>query len=340
MFARKLLLLLVTASIAGAQTPDAPAQTPAAPAQAPDAPAQTPAAPAQAPDPGDAPTVFKLDVSLISVDAKVTSRSGMDIGNLTAADFVIYDENERHAVSHFGRESTPIDLLLVLDVSSSMRPFLISLTPQVTQALSPLRPGDRAGVMLFAGRNQLIQPLTSDLALVPRATVNSIYKDGLGKTTLLNEALVSAAQYLKSQPATGRRTIIVVTDDASVAGSVRDDVVARELSAADAVLNVVLAGAKDPNVKVVHGYRDPSNIRPDVYRLTQFTGGDVVTAEDPARALRSVIQQAITRYSLQYASPGGEPGSFRKVRVELTGAASAKYPGATIRARSGYDVPK
>ena len=177
---------------------------------------------AQVPEADTEPTVFRTEVSLITVDAKVTGRAGADVGNLNASDFVVFDENQQQKISHFGRESTPIDLLLLLDVSGGMRPFLLELTPRVTDALSPLRPGDRAGVMLFANTTQLVQPLTNDLALVPRTTVDTIYKDGPGRSTLLNQALVSAAKYLKSQPATGRRTIIVLTDNHALSGAARD----------------------------------------------------------------------------------------------------------------------
>ncbi len=296
---------------------------------------------AQTPEPETEPAVFRSEVSLITVDAKVTGRTGGDVGGLNASDFVVFDEGQEQKVSHFGRESTPIDLLLVLDVSRSMRPFLIDLTPRVTEALSPLRPGDRAGVMLFADNSELVQPLTSDLALIPRTTVNTIYKDGPGRSTLLNQALVSAAHYLQSQPATGRRTIIVLTDNYAVSGKARDEDVIRELHAANAVLNIVMVGAKGEVSGQVHGYRDPSSsVRPDVFHLAGATGGRVMSGDDPARALHRVIQEATTRYSLQYPAPGGEAGKFRAIRVELSPTAVARHPGAVVRARSGYDVPK
>lgn len=299
-----------------------------------------PLAAAQQTEPESAPPVFRLEVSLITVDAKVNGRDGADIGNLSASDFVIYDENQRQNPTHFGRESTSIDLLLVLDVSTSMRPFLLELTPRVTDALSPLRAGDRAGVMLFANRTQLVQPLTNDLVQVPRTTVNTIYKDGPGRTTILNDSLLSAARYLKEQPATGRRTIIVLTDNAAMSGAVSDDEVVRTLHSADTVLNAILMGVKGDIPKYTPGYRDPSSRKPDVARFVQATGGELVASDDPARALRRVVQQATTRYNLQYPAPGGDPGSFRHIRVELSGAAQARFPGAVVKARSGYDVPK
>jgi VWFA-related protein len=299
-----------------------------------------PLAAAQEPDASTTPPVFKVDVSLITIDARVTNPEGADAGDLTVSDFIVFDENERQKVTHFGRESTPIDLLLLLDVSVGMRPFLIELTPRVTDALSPLRPGDRAGVMLFADTALLVQPLTGDLQLVPRAAVNTIYKDGAGRATLLNDALIRSAQYLLRQPATGRRTIIVLTDSQATSGAASENDVIRELHAANAVLNAILLGVKGDIPKMTPGYRDPSNRYPDLSRFVDATGGDLVSDDEPARALRRVVQESTTRYSLQYPAPAGEPGTFRRVRVELSGAAAARHPGATVKARTGYDVPK
>ena|ERR1017187_3867203 len=60
---------------------------------------------AQEPDAGAAPPVFKKGVSPITIDARVTRREGAGVSNLTASDFLVFDENERQKVTHFGRES-------------------------------------------------------------------------------------------------------------------------------------------------------------------------------------------------------------------------------------------
>jgi hypothetical protein len=229
---------------------------------------------------------------------------------------------------------------MVLDVSPEMRPFLLELTPRVSQALEPLRRSDRAGAVLFAGRSEVIQRLTPELIQVPRTVVNNIYKDRFGRTTMLNEALVEASRYLRSEPAKGRRTIIVVTTNQGVRGAIPDQQVVRELLAADAVLNAVLVGDAANGPRTTAAFNDPNRTPPDVYRYAHETGGETATGEQPSRALRRIIEQATTRYSLQYPSPSGEPGTFRSVRVELSPKAQSRYPGAVVKARSGYEVPK
>jgi hypothetical protein len=55
--------------------------------------------------------------------------------------------------------------------------------------------------------------------------------------------------------------------------------------------------------------------------------------------LARIVRQIATRYSFQYAAPPkGQPGAFRRIRVELSPAAQRRYPGAVIQARTGYYV--
>jgi hypothetical protein len=192
--------------------------------------------------------------------------------------------------------------------------------------------------MLFGTFGEVIQPLTTDLWSIPKKVVDTIYKDNWGGSSLVNEALVTAAHYLGSEPATGRRTIVLITNG-DAAGRTANAEVLRSLFLADAVTNVILVGPEGVAGRTV-GYRAPGNRQPDVTEFARRTGGAVIEGQNPAAALRRVIQDATTRYSLQYPAPPSEPGSTRSIRVELSGQAQAKYPGAVIRARSGYVVPK
>lgn len=285
------------------------------------------------------PPVFRIGVSLVTVDAKVTGRDGKDIGGLTAADFVVYDEGEARTITNFGREATPVEIVMLLDVSPEMRPHLLDLTPRVTRALEPLRRGDRAAAVLFSTRSEVIQPLTEEIIEVPRKVVNNIYKDRFGRGALLNEALVATAEYLDSEPAKGRRSVIVVTANRGVRSAVTDEEAIAALHGSGVVLNAILVSGDGP--RTVYSFQNPAKTPPDVYRHAKETGGEVVTGEDPSRALRRLIEGATTRYSLQFHAPAhAEAGTIRQIRVELSSAARARYPGAVVQARTGYEVPK
>lgn len=68
--------------------------------------------------------------------------------------------------------------------------------------------------------------------------------------------------------------------------------------------------------------------------LAAETGGfSVRNANELGRDIVRIVEQSLTHYTLGYSPPpGAEPGSFRRVRVEV------RRPGLSIRARSGYFV--
>lgn len=285
----------------------------------------------------DETPVFRTEVSLVKVDAEVEDAQGAGIGGLRPGDFVVYDENQRQSIVDFGAESQPVRLLMLLDVSPSMSRWLADLGAKSTEALRALRSGDEVGLMGFAARSQILQPLTTDTKVLGGQIIGNIYKQTLGSETLVNEALVAAANYMRGQSGKARRAILIVTDNEGARKAVSDDQVVRALHAANVVLSAVIVGDNPSTYKPAR-YVNPTSTLPDVQRFVTETGGQVVTGTAPAAALVPILKDLTTRYSFQYTPPAGEEGSFRKIRVELSPEAAARYPGARIKARSGYTV--
>jgi VWFA-related protein len=282
--------------------------------------------------------LFRTGVSLVKVDVEVQDTRGSGITGLQPGDFVVFDEGQRQSIADFASESEPIRLLMVLDVSPSMSKWLTDLGMKSTEALRALRPQDEVGLMTFATRSQLVQPLTTEKKNIGEQVINSIYKQMLGRETLVNEALVEAAKYIRSQPGKARRAILVVTDNEGVRRSVSNEEVVRALHAGDIVLSAILVGDNPVTPYARTRYEAPNNTIPDVQRFVKETGGESITGASPAAALQPVLKGLTTRYSFQYTAPPAEEGAFRKIRVELTPEAAARHPGLTIKARSGYTV--
>ena len=86
---------------------------------------------------------------------------------------------------------------MLLDVSPSMSKWLADLGAKSTDALRALRSGDEVALMGFAARSQLLQPLTTDTKSLGAQIIGNIYKQTLGSETLVNEALLEAANYMR-----------------------------------------------------------------------------------------------------------------------------------------------
>lgn len=282
--------------------------------------------------------VFRTGVTLVKVDVQVTARDGGTISDLTQDDFTVFDENERQTVAYFGRELEPLDLLLLLDVSGSMRRSLEDLAAGTRAALAQLHPGDRVALMLFSRRTDVVQPFTEEFSGTQRKILDSIYKTNLGNGTLINESLIAAAEYMKQQPVKGRRAIFVVTDNEGLNYKSPDEAVVRAMYSAETVLSalVVRKGARPVAVRRT-GFTNPDFDPPDVFKISERTGGEAVEGLGKVNQMfQKMIERARSRYFIQYPGPQAEPGSFRRVRVELSPAARRRYPDATVRARAGY----
>jgi VWFA-related protein len=284
-------------------------------------------------------TIFRAEVSLVKVDFEVVDRGGGAAPDFTKDDFVVFDENQPQPIVHFERQSVPLDLLLLLDISGSMRRSLEDVAAASRAALAQLHPGDRVALMLFSRETKVAQPFTEDFSATQYKILDSIYKQNLGNGTLINESLIAAAGYMKQEPVRGRRAILIVTDNEGLNYKSPDAEVVRTMFAADTVLNaiVVRKGPRPPAVRST-GYTNPDFAPPDVYRISQQTGGAAV---DGIGKVGDVFQRMVesirSRYFLQYAAPSAElEGKFRHIRVELSPAARRLHPGAVIHAREGY----
>lgn len=283
--------------------------------------------------------VFRSDVALVKVDVKVSGSNGQNRGDLDQEDFIILDEGQPQKISHFGRESEPLNLLLVLDVSGSMWTSLKEMTGRTSAALRLLHTGDQVAVMLFAQRNEVIQPFTTELGSIQYRIISSIYKQTLGRGTLINESLIAAAQYMRKQAAEGRRAILMVTDNEGVREAASEEDVVRAMHDADTTLNAIVV-REGIRPEKPGPYQDPNSNTPDVFKLAERTGGEAAAGERIAEIFPKMVERIRTRYSLHYPAPAGEPGGFRHIRVELSPSGKRKHPDAIILAREGYNLPR
>jgi VWFA-related protein len=283
------------------------------------------------------PATFKSEVSNVRVDAQVFQGSRA-IAGLTKSDFLIYDNNAAQAVSYFEQEREPVALLLVLDVSGSMSRFVEQMAATSETALKSLKPGDQVGLMVFSRNSRVTTPFTTDLGVISAQLRTAIREKDLGNGTQINAALQDAAKHFQEKgPATGRRAILIVTDNLGVNYQLSDETVIRALHDANTVCNAIVVG-KSKKSERESRFRNPDFSYSNIFAIAEDTGGDAIASDKAGEAFADIMERIRSRYSMHYGSPGGEPGSFHQIRLELTLSAKARYPNATLRFRKGYYV--
>jgi VWFA-related protein len=287
---------------------------------------------------GQPPPTFQTTASLVRADVQVTVNH-RPLPNLTAADFVLLDEGVPQPIAAFGRDSEPLQIALLLDVSGSMGKMLQSMAAVARQALSQLNPTDRVAVFLFSRHSRLTVELTGDFPLAARALLEAPLERSLGAGTSLNDALLSVAAYFHQQPPfTGRRAVIVLTDNGGVHFRVPDDDVIRAFSDAQAVLNAIVPSSAQPP-KAPKDATNPDFTPSNVFLLTAATGGELLRSDDAGARFRELLDRIRLRYSLLLKPAPAPPRSFRRLTVDLSPGARRRFPRAELRARAGYFIP-
>lgn len=294
---------------------------------------------AQTPESSD--ITFQSGVSNVRVDVQVTQPDGALITGLGKEEFAVFDEGRQQPILYFGREAEPLSLLLLLDVSGSTRQYVEQIASVARESLRYLLPKDRVAVMLFARRARVSLEWTEDRNAVATELRRSTGLDQtLGAGTSINEALAEAAKYMESSAGeTGRRAVLILTDNLGLNYKNPDPPVVAALTVANTVLNAIVVG-KGGRPEAVSGniYQNPDFTSPDVFGISEATGGEAVKADRAGHAFSRMIERIRTRYALHYNKPEGAVPGMRRVEVMLSPMARQRYPQAVLRYRKSYQV--
>jgi VWFA-related protein len=316
--------------------------------------------------------VFRSDVSLVRVDVSVLDRDNRAIMGLRADDFVLRESGRVQPIRNFASEQIPIDLLLLLDVSASMRPHVQRIADASHQAIRVLRDDDRVGIMVFDRSTRIRLPMRSGSRRdIEREMDSLLRQETFRGGTDITRAMLDAADYMGSNGRReARRAIVILTDDQTEFN--RDDEgVGRALARADAVMSALIAPNAMPRRYGQRGSQGggwpggggglggiilgqprgpyggpgrgqqggPHTKSAGTAEIARQSGGDSMPV-DSAYALEDTLSRIRQRYALHFILPAGaRAGEQRSISVALSDAALRRYPYADVRYRREYYVP-
>ena len=125
-------------------------------------------------------------------------------------------------VSTRTNSSKGIDIVMAIDVSASMlardlNPNRLDATKSVAEDFIDGRPGDRIGLVVYAGESFTKTPITSDKAIVKSALEGIEYNNILQNGTAIGSGLATAVNRLKDSKAESK-VIILLTDGVNNSG--------------------------------------------------------------------------------------------------------------------------
>jgi VWFA-related protein len=288
------------------------------------------------PAPPQRPT-FRSEAAIVSLNVSVQDSGAKYVSGLQPADFVVYEDGVRQDVRFFESATVPVDLIVLIDSSSSMMDRMETVREAATGFLKTLRPGDRGAVISFANTVSVLQPLTSDKALLAHAVRQTVAS---GNTCLHNAVYIALRQFGQPAKQNGqvrRQAIVVLSDGQDTASLVTfEDVLA--LSRRTGVNIYTVSLRSDDPVRASDTGARLSTFDADraLKTLARETGGQ--SFFPAAKGLRKVYATIAAELANQY-SIGYEPantradGGFRRVIVQII-----TRPSLHPRTRVGYST--
>jgi VWFA-related protein len=305
--------------------------------------------------------VYRVDVHVVQVDAQVLSKKTRQAAReLKKEDFELYEDNVRQQVSSFSQDTLPLSVVLLFDLTDSVRPVLKSLADGALEALQHLKPEDEVTVMVYAASAQVLQQATTDRALAVAAIAKASRMES-GEAAFFNEGIFQAAEQLtKGKNPSSRRVIIWLTDDVPNIPS-EDSVPLRYRtslngamphSQAEAMRHLLqtstvvcsLVKQSDLSVSGESGLMSKPAERMlhppgEVYKYASVTGGQVIEfkKKELKEKLTLLIDDLRMRYSLGYHPSGQKPkGKYCAIKVKLAPEAKKSVGNVVVEARQGY----
>ncbi len=278
--------------------------------------------------------VFKSSTSLVSLNVIVTDSNKHYASGLSRDDFEVYEDGVKQDVEFFAAADVPLDLMLLIDGSSSMIDKVSFVQKAARGFVATLREDDRAAVVSFADGVRVMQPLTADRALVEKAISGTGAK---GATALHNAIYVALKQFGRPAAATGhvRRQVIAVLSDGEDTSSLLsfDDVLDMAKRSGVSIYTIGLKADADARRMPVRRYFSQSDFA--MKQLATETGAVPFFPENVADlggVYAAIAMELASQYSIGYVPRNVRgDGKYRRVIVRV-----ANRPELRPRTRTGY----
>jgi Ca-activated chloride channel family protein len=285
------------------------------------------------PAPPDA--VFRSNASLVSVNVSVLDGTGRKfVTDLSRADFAIYEDGVQQQMSFFESSQVPVDLIVMLDTSSSMSDKIAVVHVAANNFLRTLRPGDRGAVVSFADQVQVLEPLTSDRVKLEQAVNSTVPHGGTALNNALYVALRQFGGAAKDDGPVRRRAVALLTDGEDTSSIVSfDDVMALARKSGVNIYTISLQSAPNPAVASQTKFLSPAQF--SLKSLARETGGEAffpAQISELQGVYGSIAQELSSQYAISYTpSNGRADGRFRRIAVRVT-----SHPEMKPKTRAGY----
>lgn len=281
--------------------------------------------------------VFKSSTSLVALNVIVTNPEQGYASGLTRDDFEVFEDGVQQQVEFFAATDVPLDLILLIDGSTSMRDTMPVVRRAANGFINTMRPGDRAAIVSFSDGVRVLQPLTSDQASV-RAAVESI--SAKGATALHNAIYVALKEFGRPAAADGevrRQAIAVLSDGEDTSSLISfDDVLDMAKRSGVSIYTIGMRSDFAPRADGTRRYFSQADYA--MKQLASETGARPFfpeRVEELDGVYAAIATELSSQYSIGYVPRNvRDDGRYRRVIVRVS-----ERPDLRPRTRTGYFLP-
>ena len=280
---------------------------------------------------GELELSYKVETDLVVVYATVTDSRGDFVKNLTKDDFILLEDEVEQKITNFSRESTPLSLVLLMDISSSMIGERIERAKdsafQLTRRM--VKGDNKAMIMGFDDKVYLHQYFTNEIQSLLQAIAYLVADGG----TALYDAIAHSVRKLRA--IRGKKAIILLSDGDDTDSHFEFDAVLDYCKQSDVLLYSV--GLQRLTFSQTFT-RETELTLQQLRKVAEITGGkayfpDII--DHLNKIYDSIGRELESQYSLGYISSNRlKDGTWRSISLRIK-----NRPYLIVRARQGYYAP-
>jgi VWFA-related protein len=260
------------------------------------------------------------DVDVIQVTATVGDGRGHYVRNLPKTAFHVWEDGQPQTITHFQSENVPLDLVVALDISSSMTTAMPRLREAAKGFVGKVSSSDTVSVVAFNDKPFTLARRSTD----PAERARVIDRLAPWGATALYDVIISSVETVGRE--SGRKALVVFTDGEDQGSRAGIEDVEASLLESDVTLYMIGQGRGTSLEEMKRVMR----------RLAEPTGGRALFTERIAElqaAFDELLDELSSQYLLGYTPTNTKrDGTLRTIKVEVDGYSS-------VRARNSYRLP-
>jgi Ca-activated chloride channel family protein len=169
------------------------------------------------------PLTFGSSIEIINLTVTVTDAQGRLIPGLDRNAFSVFEDGVKQELALFNKDRLPLSVVLLMDTSASMEDKISVARSAAKRFIATLVPEDRARVVAFNNRIDILQDFTNDKTALSQG-IDKLQPAG---ATALHNAFYISIKDLQKEKQVGaqarRQAIILLSDGENTASIVTDE---------------------------------------------------------------------------------------------------------------------